>query len=349
MAELFWENIEIAGIAAAVPQRIADNLNYSDFFSEKEAKSVIKMTGIARRRLADKGTCASDLCEAAAHRLIETMQLNRNDIDALIFTSQSPDYRMPATSIILQHRLGLPQTSMAFDLPSGCSGFVYGLSTAFNLCNQPYINQVLLLDGEAKKRLKTDKAQALLFGDGGAATLIRKTDRRNPTYLSLCSDGSRWQALHTPAGGYRKPSSLETLEMKEREDGSIKSDEHGIMDGAAVFEFTITDVPTNIRNTVEWAETTFDAIDYFVFHQANKFMIDHFCKKLKIPLDRVCYSLHKFGNTQSFSIPLTIVSELPSQLTDTKKLLLSGFGIGLSWGTMVTGSQNCTVCELVEI
>ena len=349
MAELFWEKIEIAGVAGAVPERVIDNLNYSDFFTEKEAKSVIKLTGIPYRRQADEGTCASDFCYAAAERLIKTMKIDRREIDALIFTTQAPDYRMPATGVILQHRLGLPKTTLAFDLPLGCSGFVYGLSMAFNLCNQPQVNQVLILDGESKKRLKTDKAGSLLFGDGGTATLIRKTSRRNPTYLSLLSDGSRWQALHTPAGGYRNPTSLETLKMRKREDGSIKSDEHGNMDGAAVFEFTITDVPRDIKNTVKLAQTTFEDIDYFVFHQANKFMMDHFCKKLKIPLDKVSYSLHKFGNTASFSIPLTIVSELKRQLNGTKKLLMSGFGIGLSWGTVVTEVDNCTVCDLVEI
>jgi len=350
MAELFWENIEIAGIAAAVPGRVIDNLNFSDFFTEKEAKSVIKLTGIAQRRLADEGTCASDLCFSAAERLIETMKLDRSEIDALIFTTQYPDYRMPATGIILQHLLGLPQTTFAFDLPLGCSGFVYGLSIAFNLCNQPQFNQVLILNGDVKERIKTDKAMSLLFGHSGTATLIRKTDRGNPTYLSLHSDGSRWQAIHIPAGGCRNPTSLDTLKMKKREDGSIKSDEHATMDGAAVFEFTITDVPNDIKSTVKRAQTTFDNIDYFVFHQANKFITDHFCKKLKIPLDRVSYSLHKFGNTSSSSIPLTIVSELNGPLNGTKKkLLMSGFGIGLSWGTVVTEFDNCTICELLEI
>jgi 3-oxoacyl-[acyl-carrier-protein] synthase-3 len=357
MAELYWDNIEIAGVAGAVPERVVDNLNYSDFFTEKEAKSVIKLTGIPYRRLADEGTCASDFCYAAAERLIKTMKIDRSEIDALIYTTQSPDYRMPATGVILQHRLGLPKTTLSFDLPLGCSGFVYGLSMAFNLCRQPHINQVLILDGESTKwkKLKNNKggliitSSALLWGHGGTAALIRKTDRRNPTYLSLLSDGSRWQSLHTPAGGYRNPTSLETLKMKKREDGSIKSDEHGTMDGAAVFEFTITDVPRDIKNTVKLAQTTFDDIDYFVFHQANKFMTDHFCKKLKIPLDRVPYSLHKFGNTASFSIPLTIVSELKCRLNSTIKLLMSGFGIGLSWGTVVTEVDNCTICELLEI
>ena len=357
MAELYWDNIEIAGVAGAVPERVVDNLNYSDSIPEKELKSVIKLTGVAQRRLADEGTCASDFCYAAAERLIETMKIDRSEIDALIYTTQSPDYRMPATGVILQHRLGLPNTTLAFDLPLGCSGFVYGLSMAYNLCQQTHINQVLILDGESTKwkKLKNDNgvqimtSSALLWGHGGTAALIRKTDRKNPTYLSLLSDGSRWQVLHTPAGGYRNPTSLETLKVKKREDGSIKSDEHGTMDGAAVFEFTITDVPRDIKNTVKRAQTSFEDIDYFVFHQANKFMMDHFCKKLKIPLDRVIYSLHKFGNTASLSIPLTIVSELKHQLNGTKKLLMSGFGIGLSWGTVVTEVDNCVVCDLVEI
>ena len=327
MAELYWDNIEIAAVAGAVPEKVVDNLYYSDSIPEKELKSVIKLTGVAQRRLADEGTCASDFCYAAAETLIKTMKLDRSEIDALIYTTQAPDYRMPATGVILQHRLGLPKTTLAFDLPLGCSGFIYGLAMAFNLCQQPHINQVLILDGESTKwkPLKNDKggliitSSALLWGHGGTATLIRKTDRKNPTYLSLLSDGSRWQALHTPAGGYRNPTSLETLKIRKREDGSLKSDEHGNMDGAAVFEFTITDVPRDIKNTLKRAQTTFEDIDYFVFHQANKFMMDHFCKKLKIPLDRVIYSLHKFGNTASLSIPLTIVSELNPDLNGAKK------------------------------
>lgn len=318
MAELFWKNIEIAGIA--------------------------------QRRLADEGTCASDFCYAAVERLVKTIKIDSSEIDALIFTTQNHDYRMPAAGITLQHRLGLPKTTLAFDLPLGYSGFVYGLSIAFNLCNQPNIDQVLILDGESKSRPKTDKAMSLLFSDVGTAALIRKTGRRDATYLSLHSDGSRWQAIHIPGGGYRNPTSLETLEMIKREDGSIRSDENGTMDGAAVFESTITDVPRDIKNTVKRAQTTFDNIDYFVFHQANKFITDHFCKKLKTPLDRVSFSLHKFRNTSSFSIPLTLVSELnPHLIGRKKKLLMSGFVIGLSWGTVVTELDNRTICELVEI
>ena len=352
MAELYWKNIEIAGIAGAVPERIIDNLNYSDFFTEKEAKSVVKVTGIAQRRFADENTCASDLCFASAKKLIETMKLNHNEIDALIFTCLTPDYRMPATGIILQHRLNLPETTLVFDLPMGCSGYIYGLSLAFNLCNQPHINQVLLLNGETKSKTypKTDKATSLLFGDGGTSTLIRKTGRENPTYLSLHSDGSRWQAIQMPGGAYRNPTSLETLKMRKREDGSIRSDEHGAMDGAAVFNFTITDVPHDIKTSVIRAQITIDDLDYFIFHQPNKFITDHFARKLKIPRDKVIYSLHKFGNTASVSIPLTIVSELNPQLNGTKrKILMSGFGVGLSWGTLITELDNCTICELLEI
>ena len=332
MAELYWDNIEIAGVAGAVPKRVIDNLNFSDFFTEKEAKSVIKLTGIPQRRLADEGICASDFCYEAAERLIETTKINRREINALIYTTQSPDYRMPATGIILQHRLGLSKTTLAFDLPLGCSGFVYGLSMAFNLCQQPHINQVLLLDGESKKRLKTDKAGSLLFGDGGTAALIRSTDRRNPTYLSLLSDGSRWQALHTPAGGYRNPTSLETLKVKKREDGSIKSDEHGSMDGAAVFEFTITDVPRDIKNTAKRAQTSFEDIDYFVFHQANKFMLQHLRRKMKIPAEKFYCSLDDCGNTVSASIPIALQRASEEDTIRPGDLVaLVGFGVGYSW------------------
>ncbi len=352
MPELYWNNIEIAGIAGAVPKQIIDNLNYSDFFSRKESQSVVKVTGIAQRRFADGNTCASDLCLAAAEKLITTMEIDRRQIDALIFTCLTPDYRSPATGVILQHRLGLPTSTMAFDLPMGCSGYVYGLSIAFNLCRLPHVGQVLLLNGETKSKTypKTDKATSLLFGDGGTATLIRKTARENPTYLSLYSDGSRWPAIQMPGGGYRNPTSLTTLKMKKRQDGSIRSDEHGAMDGAEVFNFAITDVPHDIKTSIERARTTVALLDFFIFHQPNKFITDHITKKLKIPSDKVIYSMHKFGNTASVSIPLTIVSELNTQLKGTTpKVLMSGFGVGLSWGTFVTELADCNVCDLIEI
>ena len=352
MANFFWNNIEIAGIAGAVPEQVIDNLNFSDFFSAKDAQSVTKVTGIAQRRFADDRTCASDLCFAAADRLLNTMEIERREVDALIFTCLTPDYRSPATGVILQHRLGLPKTAMAFDLPMGCSGYVYGLSVAFNLCQQPHIDQVLLINGETKSKTypKTDKATSLLFGDGGTATVIRKCDRSNPTYISLHSDGERWQAIQMPGGGYRHPTSRQTLKLRKRHDGSIRSDEHGAMDGAAVFNFAITDVPFDIKTSVERAHTTVDRLDYFIFHQPNKFITDHITKKLKIPSDKVIYSMHKFGNTASVSIPLTIASEMCPQLNGTrKKVLMSGFGVGLSWGTVVTELDHCQICDLLEL
>ncbi|MCD4651074.1 MAG: ketoacyl-ACP synthase III [Candidatus Cloacimonetes bacterium] len=352
MAYLHWNNIEIAGIAAAVPTMEIDNRNYSDFFTEKEAARVIKTTGIAKRRFVDENTTSADLCYAAADKLLSDMSIDRNTIDALIFTSLTPDYRTPASGIILQNRLGLPKTTLAFDLTLGCSGYMYGLSLAFNLCSQPHINNVLLLNGETKSKTypKTDKSVALLFGDGGTASLIRKTERSNPTFLSLNSNGDKWEVIQIPGGGYRNPTSPETLKLRKREDGSIRSNEHGMMDGAAVFDFTITAVPKDIRETMEKTCTSPEDIDYAVFHQANKFITDHFSKKLKIPREKVIYSLQKFGNTASVSIPLTIVSELQEELKDTtKRLLMSGFGVGLSWGTMITILDKCHICDLVEI
>ena len=214
---------------------------------------------------------------------------------------------------------------------------------------KPTIRKVLLLNGETKSKAYSpkDKATSLLFGDAASATIIEKTDLIEKTVISMNTDGSGHQFIIMPGGGYRNPSSTETLLEKVFEDGSIRTDEQGSMNGAAVFNFTITKVPNDIKETMQRANLTWDDIDYFVPHQANRFITDHIAKKFKVPAEKVLYSLHKYGNTSSVSIPLTIVSELGSLAPDKKlKLLFSGFGVGLSWGVVITELNGCNIAPV---
>ena len=352
MAFLTYENIGILGMAGAVPKNVINNYEYTEHFSAEEVKKVVDKVGIKERRFAEPGTCSSDLCFAAAEKLFDDLDIDKTEIDLLIFVSQTPDYKMPATSIMLQHRLGLSKSTIAFDISIGCSGFVYGLSTVYSYMQNAGLRKALLLDGETRSRVYSpkDRKTAFLFGDAGVAAIIEKDEKYGLSHFSLNSNGALEHLIKVDAGASRNPSTVETL--KERivdEHGNIRHDEHGHMDGREVFNFVIKEIPKDFRNTLNVAEKSIEEIDYFVFHQANDFMNNYLMKKLKLPPTKVPTTIHKFGNTSSVSIPITIVSELKSKLDEKKTLFLSGFGVGMSWASAVLNVQNCAISEIVEI
>ena len=352
MALLKFENIGITALAAAVPKNTVDNYTFGTAMGVTNMDDVVAKIGVKERRRADEATCSSDLCFAAAERLIADNNIDRSEIDLLVFISQTPDYRMPATSVTLQHRLGLPEQTMAFDINLGCSAFVYGLSVVYSLMQQPGIRKALLLDGETRTKAysQKDRKTAFLFGDGGVAALVEREEKFGPSLFSLNSDGSRQDLIKTPAGGYRMPSSPETVvERVMDEDGNIRSLEHGQMNGPDVFNFVIREIPKDIRRIYEHSQTEKEQIDYFVFHQANSYINGYLMKKLQLDPDKVPMSIEHFGNTSSVSIPLTIASQLNDKLTGRKKLLMAGFGVGLSWATAVLDVVDCNVSELEEI
>lgn len=351
MAHLKFSNVGISGLAAAVPQKVINNYEYTAHFSPEEVKEVVDKIGIYERRFAAPEICSSDLCLAAAEKLIADMEINRKEIELLVFVSQTPDYRMPATSVILQHRLGLGKHTMAFDLNLGCSGFIYGMSVVYGLMERSNIKKALLLDGETRSRIYSpkDRKTAFIFGDAGVAALIERKEKFGESYFSLNSDGSKEDLIKMDAGGYRNPSSVETLQEKVVDEyGNIRSEEHGYMNGSEVFNFLIKEVPPDIKNILEFASEKKENIDYFLFHQANDFMNSYLAKKLKLSPEKVPATISKFGNTSSVSIPLTIASELKDKLDD-KKLLLSGFGVGMTWASAIINMGDCFISELVEV
>jgi 3-oxoacyl-[acyl-carrier-protein] synthase-3 len=289
---------------------------------------------------------------AAADALLNDLQIDRSSIDLLVFVSQTPDYRMPATAITLQHRLGLPMSTAAFDVNLGCSGFVYGLSVVYSFMQQGAFKRALLLDGETRSRVYSakDRKTAFLFGDAGVATLVERDERFGKSYFTLNSDGSRANLIMINAGGYRNPSSPDSLKEKVVDEyGNMRTDEQGYMNGADVFNFLIREVPKDIKNIFEKSGESLETIDHFVFHQANNYMNDYLVKKLKLDPAKVPSSIEKFGNTSSVSIPLTIATQLREQLATRKKLLLSGFGVGMSWASAIINTDNCHIGPLIEI
>lgn len=353
MAILQYKNVGITAMAACVPHTVIDNYKYTQYFSEEEVRKVVDKVGIYERRFADQNTCSSDLCFAAAEKLFVDNQIDRSEIDLLVFVSQTPDYRMPATSIILQERLKLNNSVIAFDINLGCSGFLYGLSTVYSFMQQKGLRKALLLDGETRSKVYSpkDRRSAFLFGDAGVAALIERNEKFGNSYFSLNSDGSRADLIMIKGGGYRHPSSLDTL--KERvvdEFGNIRSDEQGYMKGADVFNFVIVEIPRDIKRLFQFAEIEKEQVDYYVFHQANDFINSYIAKKLKFATEKIPSTIHKYGNTSSVSVPLTIVSELKSELNGTDKtLMLSAFGVGLTWGTAIVPFSDCHISDVVEL
>ncbi len=353
MAFLAFENVGIAALSAAVPKTVIDNYKYTQYFPADQVKEVVDKVGIYERRFADRHTCSSDLCFAAAERLFADNNIDRSEIDLLIFISQTPDYRMPATSVILQDRLKLPNSTIAFDINLGCSAFMYGLSVAYSMMNnQPGLKKALVLDGETRSKVYSpkDRRTAFLFGDGGVAALIERDTRFGKSFFSLNSDGSREGLIKIDAGGYRHMSSAETVKEKIVDEyGNIRSDEQGYMHGGDVFNFVIREIPKDIKNLCTETGEDLQSMDYYVFHQANNFINSYIAKKMKLDTSKIPSTIAKFGNTSSVSVPLTIVSELKDCLHGHKKLLLSAFGVGMTWATAIVEFDNCAISNIVEI
>lgn len=352
MAIMKFNGIGITAMAGAVPSHVVENLKYTDHFSPEMVKEVVEKVGIYERRFADDKTCSSDLCFAAAQKLILDNNINRDEIDLLVFISQTADYRMPATSITLQHRLGLKNSCIAFDVNLGCSAFLYGMSVVYSMVSSGNIRKALILDGETRSKVygPRDRRSAFIFGDAGVAALVERNPKFGDSYISLNSDGSRADLIMIKAGGYRHMSTPETL--KERvidEYGNMRSDEQGYMKGGDVFNFVIREIPRDIKNTLATANVTADQMDYIVFHQANNFINSYIAKKMKLNVEKIPHTIEKFGNTSSVSVPLTIVSELNGKLDGQKTLLMSAFGVGMTWASGIIPFVDCKISDIVEV
>lgn len=352
MAFLKFKGIGITAMAGAVPKRVVKNLTYTEFFPEDQVKEVVEKVGIYERRFADDKTCSSDLCFAAAQKLIIDNNINRDEIDLLVFISQTQDYRMPATSVTLQHRLGLNSSCIAFDINLGCSAFIYGMSVVYSMMQSGNIRKALILDGETRSKVYSprDRRSAFIFGDGGVAALVERDEKFGETTLSLNSDGSRADLIMIKAGGYRHMSSPETL--KERvvdEYGNMRSDEQGYMKGGDVFNFVIREIPRDIKKTMAEFGKTIEDIDFFCFHQANNFINSYIAKKMKLDAAKIPHTIEKYGNTSSVSVPLTIVSELKGKLEGNKTLMMSAFGVGMTWATGIVSFVDTAISDMVEV
>lgn len=349
MAVIRYNNVGITAMSACVPNTVVSNRELEYLIPEEEIEKTIQSIGIEERRIAAPDVTASDLCYKAAKKLMEDNNINPDSIDVLLFVSQTGDYRIPATSPILQHRLGLSKDTACLDITLGCSGYVYALSTAFAYASMNGVNRVLLLDGETFSKIvnKRDKVDWPLYGDAATATLIEKGNFEESVFI-LKSDGSGENAVKIPGGGMRNPATADSLIETVREEGNIRNDLEVYMDGMDVFNFAMSVVPKGVKEIVKETSTSLDDIDWLVFHQANKFMTDFFAKRLKFNMDKVPYCIQKYGNTSSTSVALTIVSELQNKLKDGDRVVMCGFGAGLSWATARVVFNSCKISPVIE-
>ena len=347
-----FNGVGVTAMAAAVPHTVIDNYKYTQYFPEEQVREVVDKVGIYQRRFVDANTCSSDPCFAAAEKLIADNNIKRDEIDLLVFISQTPDYRMPATSVLLQHRLNLPNSTIAFDVNLGCSAFIYGLSIVFSMMQTGNLHKALLLDGETRSKVYSpkDRRSAFLFGDGGVAVLIERDVKFGKSYFSLNSDGSRGDLIKINAGGYRHPSSVETLKEKVVDEyGNVRSDEQGYMNGGDVFNFVIREIPRDIKKILEYSGVDIQAPDYYIFHQANNFINSYLAKKLKLDASKIPSTIEKYGNTSSVSVPLTIVDQLRGKIEGSKLILLSAFGVGMTWATAIVPFVDCEISDIIEV
>ena len=352
MALFALNNIAVRGIASCVPKTIIKNEDYP-LFTPEDALKFSEQTGVYQKREADAHTTTADLCYHATEKLIAQLGWEKDSIDVLIFVSQSPDYIYPASSCILQHRLGLSINTAAMDISLGCSGWVYGFSTLAHFLSHGAMKRGLLLTGEITSKLgsKLDKSSYPLFGDAGTATAVEFDPTAKTTYFHLQTDGEGYEAIIIPDGGCRNPTTEKSLVYEEIEEGIKLNRLHGRLNGMDVFAFGILRAPQSVNKVLEYAAAQREDVDYYIFHQANLFMNEKIRKKLKLTEEQVPYSLKDFGNTSSASIPLTITTQLLEKLQNkTTKIIACGFGVGLSWGTILFDlDKNFILCDLIEI
>lgn len=344
MAFLEFKNVRIAGVSAGVPQRKVCNLDIKDISADYDSAAFVETTGVLERRI-DEALTTSDLCVAAADKLLADLGWDKSEVGGVIFVSQTTDYYLPATACIVQDRLGLSRECYAEDIVLGCSGWVYGLSSLVSLMANGGIKKALLMAGDAKRHVETNDP---LFGFAGTVTALEYVEGAAGFQFHFGTDGSGFDAIIIPDGGSRNQVTENSFK-DEIIDGKHYNRMQTRMKGMDVFSFGISTAPKSVKKLAENFGFDYLDADYFVFHQANMKMNNMIAKKLKLPAEKVPSCMYHFGNTSSASIPLTIVTQLKGKCEDKAKFICCGFGVGLSWGTVAFETENVVISDLVEV
>lgn len=345
----------IAGIFTVVPQnRIPFEDEASNYAAPVEQTLRLKkVMGFGAHRIVRNDSCASDMAVAGVKEMIDRGLIDPDRISALLFVSQTPDAPMPPTSNLIHGRLGLPTSVMCLDINQGCAGFIVGTMLGFSLLENPDCDTVLLVNADtlSRKCSYQDRNIFPMVGDAAAITVLKRGDSNERVWARMNMDGGRAKALQIPAGGLRLPSSAETREVVDVGDGNRRALDHFYMEGSQVLNFVMSEVPGLIDQLIDDAGISKDEIEYFLFHQPNKFMLQKLAAQAGLNKDRVFTNIvEEYGNASSATIPTNICHNVKDILLDRPaKVMLAGFGVGLSWGGLVLDLGKMDFCELREM
>lgn len=343
----------IAGLLVVVPERerlFADDMR---LFNAPEGRSrkLAAVMGYRAHRVVENGVCASDLAEFGFRRLFSEGRLRSEEIDALVYVTLSPDHFMPPTSCILHGKLGLRRDCFCMDVAQGCCGFVVGLIQAFQLLEQKGVRRVAVVNADviSRKVSPKDRNSYPLIGDAATIAIVENREGAGEVFADVRFDGTRSMALKIPAGGFRQPSTAETAVMVADLEGNERAPDNLVMDGTAVFNFVMTDVPPMLADLVKDAGTDFAGIDKYYFHQPNRFMLQKLAEKLDVPYEKMPNNVvENYGNSSGATIPSAMaLNDAAALCRETRRVCFSGFGVGLSYGGIVMDCGNLAFCETI--
>ncbi len=350
MAYYILPHIKIAAVASAVPVKVVKLEEFSDRFGAEYVEKYKEQTGVKQFRKTREHQTASDLAFAAAENIINTKDIDRESIGALVFIAHSKDYWRPATACVLHKRLGLKKDCAAFDISLACSAVPYGIYAIGSMMETSDIDRALLLVGETPQKITNpdDKSSCMLIGEGGGAFLLEKNNEDGAGISGLCrSFGQGYNAIIMPGGGFRNPNP--PTDNYVWKDGNKRSMYNVMMRGEDVFAFTISDIPKTIKEYLTKEQKTVDDFDCLAIHQANKFILQMLCKKLRVNKEKVPLCLDRYGNTSAASIPI-VLGDVYGNSEEDKRLnvLMSGFGVGLSWGVCSAVINSKDILPVIE-
>lgn len=346
MVKSCFENVKITGLSTVVPNKELCLLDDKSLYGgdAKKINRVIKSSGFLKRRIVEENTTTSDLCEQAAKHLIEKLKTDKQTIDGLLFVSYTPDYLMPATSYVLHKKLGLNENCIVMDIPQACSGYVLGLFQASMMINSGCKKVLLLVGDTFSKFSDMFNNTAPVFGDAGSATILEFDENAEPVYFNINSSGEGYSSLICTNGGFRNIPKKEDFYDDDKYKYNAK------MDGATIFNFTIEKIAPSIEELLCFAKMPKDKINYFVLHQANKFILENIAETLQVDIGKVPLStISKYGNQCGASIPCAISDVLKDKVcAGHNKMLLCGFGVGLSWASAIVDLNNIYCSNIME-
>ena len=349
-----FKNKRINGILTILPKKAVkfedEMANYS--FSPAKCMKLKLAMGYNEHRIAESGQCSSDFCKFGLQYLFDNGMLKKEEIDALLFVSQSADYYMPPTSNLIHGHFGLKQDCLCMDINQGCAGFELGLIQAFMLLEQPAVKKVVLMNADvlSPKVSDQDRNSKPLIGDAAAITIVEKCQEDNPIYANIKMDGTGAMVLNIPAGGFRMPSTPETAVMEQDAAGNFRSKNNLVMQGDDVFNFVQREVPPMIEHLYEQSGVDRNEVDWYMFHQPNKFMLHKLADKLGIPHDKMPANIvENFGNASGVTVPTCISYNIGEQLCKDELLLcMAGFGVGLTWSSIMMKVGNVKFNKIIE-